>query len=74
MFQKCPICNGEGRIPDDVWNGNSSAYNTHKTCPTCRGERIISTKNGLPPSMQMVDCCNNDDIIMIDFAGFLKEE
>lgn len=43
MFQKCPVCNGAGTLPD---YGNLST----SSCPTCQGTRIISTLNGLPPA------------------------
>lgn len=45
MWQKCPICNGEGKISN---TGTSSS--TFQTCPTCTGHRIISEVNGLPPA------------------------
>ncbi len=45
MWQKCPICNGEGRITN---NGYSSSL--FSTCPTCNGTRIISELTGLPPA------------------------
>ena len=47
MWQKCPICDGEGRITS---NGLSSSV--HQVCPTCNGARIISELNGLPPSLK----------------------
>ena len=43
MWQKCPICDGEGRVTS---NGLSSSV--HQVCPTCNGARIISELNGLP--------------------------
>lgn len=45
MWQKCPICNGEGKISN---TGTSSS--TFQTCPTCQGNRIISKVSGLPPA------------------------
>lgn len=47
MWQKCPICNGEGNVSN---NGLSSS--THKVCPLCKGSMIISELNGLPPTLQ----------------------
>lgn len=45
MWQKCPICDGEGRITS---NGLSSSV--HQVCPVCKGARIISELTGLPPN------------------------
>ena len=49
MYQKCPICHGEGMVT--VPNSTSP----FKTCPTCKGARIISTVNGLPPASEVSD-------------------
>ena len=43
MWQKCPICDGEGRVTS---NGVSSSV--HQMCPVCKGAKIISELNGLP--------------------------
>ena len=43
MWQKCPICDGEGRVTS---NGLSSSV--HQVCSVCKGARIISELNGLP--------------------------
>jgi len=32
-MQKCPICDGTGKVTDEYFNKN--------ICPTCKGERII---------------------------------
>ena len=45
MWQKCPICDGEGRVTS---NGLSSSV--HQVCPVCKGAKIISELNGLPPN------------------------
>ena len=42
MFQKCPICKGEGNI-----NQGNDVY---AICPTCNGTRILSQLTGLPPN------------------------
>jgi hypothetical protein len=47
MYQKCPICHGEGTVTQPL---STSPF---KTCPTCRGARIISTVNGLPPASEV---------------------
>ena len=44
MWQKCPICDGEGRV-----TGNGTTSSVHQVCPVCKGARIISELNGLPP-------------------------
>ena len=43
MWQKCPICDGEGRVTS---NGSSSSV--HQVCSVCNGAKIISELNGLP--------------------------
>ena len=48
MWQKCPICNGTGRVFDD--NSSPSVFSPTKTCNTCSGKGIISQITGLPPS------------------------
>lgn len=45
MWQKCPICDGEGRVTS---NGFTSSV--HQVCPVCKGAKIISELNGLPPN------------------------
>lgn len=44
MWQKCPICNGIGRVPS---TGYSSSID--EQCTVCQGKKIISQLNGLPP-------------------------
>lgn len=50
MWQKCPICDGEGRVTS---NGLSSSV--HQVCSVCKGAKIISELNGLPPSLKPMD-------------------
>jgi len=49
MWQKCPICNGEGTVPN--YGVVTSLFSV---CPTCNGTRIISEINGLPPAYTQV--------------------
>ena len=42
-WQRCPICDGTGRIPTD---GTA----TIKACDVCAGKKIISTFSGKPPA------------------------
>lgn len=44
MWQKCPICNGTGRVSDYVSSSTSTI------CRTCNGHKIISELTGLPPN------------------------
>ncbi len=47
-FQKCPICDGAGIYP------GPGTFDTIPTCPTCEGQRIISTISGRPPKIDNV--------------------
>lgn len=40
MYQKCPICNGEGFV---------NSYGMPIKCSTCNGLKIIDTITGRPP-------------------------
>ena len=42
-FQKCPVCNGTGRLT------NTLSSSTFKTCDTCKGRKMINEWTGLPP-------------------------
>lgn len=44
MWQKCPICNGEGKL----YNGSTSSA-VYRVCDTCNGAKIISELTGFPP-------------------------
>ena len=44
-YQKCPICDGSGMIPEPY----AVTTSFHVKCPTCKGARIISSMTGLPP-------------------------
>ena len=46
MWQKCPICNGTGRI-----NHSTDSINP---CDVCHGKKIISEITGLPPSLPVI--------------------
>ncbi len=48
MYQKCPKCNGEGIIEIPSLG---TLVNKQETCSVCKGERIIHTESGLPPSL-----------------------
>ena len=56
MWQKCPICDGEGRV-----TGNGTTSSVHQVCPTCNGARIISELNGLPPN-QSIEIPSDEEI------------
>lgn len=55
MFQKCPVCNGVGKI-SDIYTTTAIA----KPCRVCNGAGIISELTGLPPSIYIkdFDCAN----------------
>jgi DnaJ-class molecular chaperone len=44
-WQKCPICNGTGRI----FSYNYTGGNHFEDCVTCGGKKIISKLTGKPP-------------------------
>jgi excinuclease UvrABC ATPase subunit len=44
MWQKCPICNGEGRV-----TANSYSSSVFQQCTVCNGMKIINKITGLPP-------------------------
>lgn len=43
MWQKCPNCNGSGKI------NQSAIKNIFNICETCNGKGIINSLTGLPP-------------------------
>lgn len=58
MWQKCPICNGEGSITKLIpYDGRSTVVSSpiSSVCPVCKGQRIISELNGLPPRVGIKD-------------------
>lgn len=52
MWQKCPICNGTGKLPSNDLSNTSNFYSVPLTCDVCFGKKIISEINGLPPFYQ----------------------
>lgn len=57
MFEKCPICNGTGKIL------NIDTTSKYHVCKTCSGTGIISQLTGLPPSNnQFVDLSNEQSL------------
>lgn len=46
MFQKCPVCDGNGEVPNQSRLSNNTIT---CVCPTCNGKRIISSITGQPP-------------------------
>lgn len=60
-YQKCPLCEGYGKIPNtSEYYQSSSAWSPTITCPVCKGELIIDECNGLPPSLNYTNVCNNN--------------
>ena len=57
MWQKCPICEGTGRIV------NTLSSSTSDICSTCNGTKIISEKTGLPPEVTIINVSNLLDIL-----------
>mgnify|MGYP000045817884 CR=1 FL=1 len=45
MWQKCPICNGTGKVLTQPLKINRPSI-----CPTCNGHNIINELTGLPPN------------------------
>lgn len=73
MWQKCPICNGTGKIEVYNLSPNLTSVSTlnHTICPVCNGQRIISELNGLPPRPNFGQELINDND---DFNGKTQEE
>lgn len=73
MWQKCPICNGEGSITELIpYDGRSTVVPSPISgiCPVCKGQRIISELHGLPPRPNFgQELINNDD-----FNSKIQEE
>ena len=73
MWQRCPICNGEGSITKLIpYDGRSIVVPSpiSGVCPVCKGQRIISELNGLPPRPNFgQELINNDD-----FNSKIQEE
>lgn len=42
MWQKCPVCDGRGIVPDTISYGS-------RQCHVCNGHGIISVISGMPP-------------------------
>ena len=63
MWQKCPICDGEGRVTS---NGLSSSV--HQVCSLCKGAKIISELNGLPPN-QSIELPSDEEIESLGASG-----
>ena len=53
MWQKCPICNGDGKVFKPLSNSSSSI------CTTCNGSKIISELTGLPPNSKSIPNLDN---------------
>lgn len=49
-FQRCPICEGKGYVPNqDVLSGKSLEGCWRVKCDTCAGKKIIHCETGRPP-------------------------
>jgi len=60
-YQKCPLCEGYGKIPNTSdYYQSSSAWSPNITCPVCKGELIIDEKTGLPPSLNTYHVSNDN--------------
>jgi hypothetical protein len=56
MWQKCPLCEGEGFL-----RSNIESIPFFK-CSVCNGRKIISEITGLPPSLPQTEIkINNED-------------
>jgi hypothetical protein len=55
-FQKCPICDGKGYYKINArFERLEDAYDdSYYPCTTCKGHKIISELNGLPPSPEII--------------------
>jgi len=68
MWQKCPVCDGSGYL----------SYSYHETtCSTCKGARIISEINGMPPAGQIPEIVTTTGDMVIntgEYRGSLTDE
>lgn len=48
MYQKCPVCNGDGKKQSPEYYLSSES----KECNVCKGTGIISQITGLPPDFE----------------------
>lgn len=62
-FQRCPICNGEGKV-----FSNNLGTSLYTTCTVCNGQKIINESTGLPPSTQE----ERKQILDNDIKEFIK--
>jgi hypothetical protein len=68
VWQKCPICDGNGCI-------YTSTVSLHQSeCPACEGQRIISVVDGRPPAKKQPRCkccgpCHGGDGFVQDCLG-----
>jgi len=60
MWQKCPICDGSGTVYTPASSNLTSISTGGGTCPVCNGRRIISSLNGLPPSLMPAEVFFNE--------------
>jgi DnaJ-class molecular chaperone len=51
MWQKCPVCDGRGIVPDTISFGS-------KACHVCNGHGIISMISGMPPVHEKFNTTN----------------
>lgn len=65
MYQKCPICNGEGTVRTPFGSIE---------CPTCNGQRIINESTGLPPQKKEKEEGRQISEELLDKLKKLKEE
>lgn len=66
MWQKCPVCNGSG----NTYNTLSSS--SFSVCSVCKGSKIISELNGLPPNYTNAVTSNDTQIITYEELQKLK--
>jgi len=70
MWQKCPICNGSGFVHPYYETTNGLHTNV---CPTCNGDRIISSLNGKPPSYKPESVSDKTPFEAVKIQDLTKE-
>ncbi len=54
-YQKCPICDGTGKVIKQPIKDSNNAADVYERCHTCLGNGIIHEETGAPPTSHIKD-------------------